>query len=224
MIGSQFGRLTVLSEHPIRGGGRKIRYVCRCECGSEINVLGESLRLNRTVSCGCYARDRATEKNLRHGHSVRGAVTAEKRVYAAMKARCSNPNNIAYRHYGGRGIAVCERWSNSFEAFLSDMGERPSSQHSIDRIDNDRGYGPDNCRWATRSEQMANTRGARPVLRSDGRSYRTLKEAADDVGVTQANIGAVCRGRQATSGGYSWQYITLALLRALLTQEPPHGQ
>lgn len=73
-----------------------------------------------------------------------------------MKTRCSNPNVDNYKHYGGRGVTVCERWLHSFESFLADMGKKPSPQHSIDRINNDGNYEPDNCRWATKLEQIHN--------------------------------------------------------------------
>lgn len=84
-------------------------------------------------------------------------------VWQGMKYRCNNPNAPAYKNYGGRGIKICMRWSNSFHNFLSDMGERPTSKHTLDRIDNDKGYSPDNCRWATRAEQGRNTRANRLV-------------------------------------------------------------
>lgn len=91
-----------------------------------------------------------------HGHAI-GARTPEYRSWRAMKARCLNPNDPCWATYGGRGITICDAWCESFERFLADMGPRPGG-HSLDRIDNDRGYGPDNCRWATASEQAANRR------------------------------------------------------------------
>ena len=92
-----------------------------------------------------------------HGESNRGNPTPEYAAWAAMKQRCTNRNAPPFIHYGARGISVCERWMNSFEAFLADVGRRPSPKHSIDRIDNDGDYEPGNVRWATRKEQRANT-------------------------------------------------------------------
>ncbi len=214
MIGSRFGRLVVTAEHPVRHR-RKIQYLCRCDCGTEKVILGESLRLGRTVSCGCHGREARRNAHLKHGQSKRGAVTPERRVYGAMKKRCLNPKDANFRHYGGRGIVICERWRDSFEAFFTDMGHRPSPRHEIDRIDNDGPYSPDNCRWATRTEQMRNTRGVQAVVRGDGKQYRTIVEAAAEVGVTPSGIGAACRGEQHTAGGHTWRYIDLALLRSL---------
>ena len=84
-----------------------------------------------------------------------------------MNRRCGNPKDAAYRHYGGRGITVCDRWRDSFDAFIADMGKRPSRTHSIDRIDNDRGYSPENCRWATRAQQARNKRSSRYLTVGD---------------------------------------------------------
>ena len=103
---------------------------------------------------------------LKHGFARPGKEAPEYRAWAALRNRCSNPNHDAYKNYGGRGIKVCERW-NDFLAFLEDMGPRPSPKHSIDRINNDGNYEPDNCRWATRSEQCRNmragTQGKSPI-------------------------------------------------------------
>lgn len=110
-----------------------------------------------------YARllrygDYRTVKKVRHGL----AHTTESQIWSAIKQRCYNPKTKYYPIYGGRGIVMCERWRTSFKAFYEDMGPRPSTKHSIDRIDNDKGYGPDNCRWATSVEQILNRRVAAP--------------------------------------------------------------
>lgn len=156
---TRFGRLKVVGEAEPRGKYRRAR--CVCDCGSERAVHTFSLTSGKTVSCGCYHSDiqrevsRATGlRNRRHGRKE----TPEYRAWSAMKARCTDPSHPAYHRYGGRGIAVCDEWLTSFEAFFAHLGERPSRTHSLDRIDNDKGYQPGNCRWATRSEQNRNRR------------------------------------------------------------------
>jgi hypothetical protein len=156
---TRFGRLTVICEAEPQGKYR--RALCQCDCGAERAVHTFSLTSGKTLSCGCYHSDiqrdvgRAVGKaNRRHGRKE----TPEYRAWSAMKGRCLDPKHRAYRNYGARGITVCAEWVASFEAFHRAMGDRPSPDHSLDRIDNDRGYCPDNCRWATSSEQNRNRR------------------------------------------------------------------
>lgn len=157
LTGQQFGDLVVRCRSTSIPGDRgRSRWVCTCVCGGFTVVAARHLRDGRIVSCGC--RRQRTPARLRHGDGRRGAArTVEYNCWAAMHRRCYNPNVFAFEHYGGRGIKVCERWFK-YENFLADMGRRPTPQHSIDRIDNDGDYTPQNCRWATKSEQRLNQR------------------------------------------------------------------
>jgi hypothetical protein len=153
-IGETFEKLTVIAELPRDARSRRW-YLVRCDCGNERAVCGANLRPGNTVSCGCY---RSRMASVTHGDASKGARSAEYTCWTQMKQRCSNPNKDKFHYYGGRGISVCQRWINSYESFLADMGRKPSAAHSIDRVDVNGDYEPSNCRWATSSEQIRNRR------------------------------------------------------------------
>lgn len=160
--GTRFGRLAVLSEVEPRlyPCGREARvFTCQCDCGAEKTFLLPQLRSGRTSSCGCLARESKATARLKHGDKRKNEKPAPEYVaWSAMKARCENPKHRFLKNYGGRGIKVCDRWRENYEAFLVDVGRKPSSGHTIDRIENDRDYEPGNVRWATRTEQQRNKR------------------------------------------------------------------
>ena len=156
IIGRRFGALTVLSD-TVPGESLR-RAVVQCDCGEVRNVYRCHLMAGRTSSCGCQKSARITSRKTQHGCARAGGQTCEYRTWKGMVERCHNPSIPNFHRYGGRGITVCDRWRNDFAAFLADVGPRPSPAHSIDRVDNDRGYEPDNVRWATRMEQAKNTR------------------------------------------------------------------
>jgi hypothetical protein len=185
LTGQRFGKLTALKrdENPHKGNAR---WLCQCDCGGISATRSNKLISGHTKSCGCLQRENTTKRNLKHGQSRRRKETRTYRIWKAMLARCTNPNALHWRHYGGRGIKVCENWRN-FEAFLLDMGEVPSSKHSIDRINNDGDYCPENCRWATQKQQVGNTRRAR-LLTFDGKT-RCLSEWAEITKIGARTLG-----------------------------------
>ena len=184
LVGQRFGRLTVLQQAPSWNGRRC--YICLCDCGCvRIHPISR-LRSGDMRSCGCLNREVLATRKLVHGDTWQGGSTPEYRAWLNMKGRCYNPKNASYRRYGGRGLTVIERWRNSFEAFLEDMGRRPSPQHSLDRIDNSLGYFPENCRWATAVVQKRNSGGIFRV--NIGGKIVCLKEACDLHGVSYGLI------------------------------------
>lgn len=150
MDGKKFGRLTVISKHP---ESKKGEYLCICDCGNLVKVESFRLRSGCTKSCGCLRREQIGNLNRTHGESG----TRLYGIWADMKKRCYNPNAHAYDRYGGRGITMCDDWKESYESFHNwALSNGYSDRLSIDRINNDSGYSPDNCRWADSKTQGSN--------------------------------------------------------------------
>lgn len=184
LTGLRFGRLIVVS----RGRNDKwnqTTWHCRCDCGAEKSISGANLRKGNTASCGCYKIEKIAALNRTHGQSGALTKTTEYRIWANMVNRCTNPNNPAFKHYGGRGIRVCRRWQK-FENFLADMGQRPSKSLSVDRKKNNEGYSKANCRWATQKEQARNARSNRLVEFNGDKM--PLAQAAELVGARYRTV------------------------------------
>jgi hypothetical protein len=168
IAGSKFGRLLAEAEViPNKYGNRRWR--CQCDCGKRVVVTQSALQKGKTSSCGCLHSERARAAVLIHGESTRGKVTPEYRTWRGMIGRCETPSFSHFPAYGGAGIKVCAGW-HDYQAFVRDMGPKPSPKHSIDRVDNAKGYDCGkcadcsargatlNCRWATHLEQVNNRR------------------------------------------------------------------
>jgi hypothetical protein len=154
LIGRQFNKLTVIKLDP-NNISKKRKWLCLCDCGELTSIATSDLTCSKIKSCGCL---RKISPALRHGHASRSGRSPEHATWSNLIQRCTNPKVPQYKDYGGRGIKVCPRWLDSFESFLSDMGEKPSKNLTIERVDNDGDYEPDNCIWATRQQQNKNKR------------------------------------------------------------------
>jgi hypothetical protein len=166
--------------------GRFLAWECICECGAVKAYRQSHLLDGVSRSCGCLSRETTSNIKRTHGQSQ----SPEYNIWTLMRDRCGNPLSGSYKDYGGRGIKVCERWA-SFQAFINDMGPRPSLRHSIDRIDNDGPYAPGNCRWATQSVQARNTRKA-VIVSLDGVT-KPLKDWSDELGLSYGSMHQALR-------------------------------
>lgn len=176
LTGQKFGRLKAISPSGRDKHGSAL-WNCQCDCGNTCIVLAGNLRSGKQKSCGCLRH--RSPWNRTHGDSASGRLY---RIWTDMKTRCYNPHRKAYKDYGGRGILVCDEWKSNYESFKAwAVLHGYSDKLSIDRIDNDKGYYPDNCRWATKQEQANNRRSSR-IIEFHGKKL-TVAEAAREVGI-----------------------------------------
>lgn len=181
IVGERFGRLVAHNEHDDAPPSIR-KYVCTCDCGNTVSVAACSLVSGASKSCGCLHRDVITK----HGNYKSPTYSS----WVAMVSRCTNPSCGPYKHYGGRGVRVCDRWLNSFQAFLDDMGERPQGT-SIDRVNGSLLYSKETCKWSTRKEQIENRA---VTIYVDFNGVRmTLKTASELSGIRYVTL----RGRYA---------------------------
>jgi len=180
--GMTFGRLFILDKAISRKSGNdnrsRVFWICRCKCGNIKEIESSPLLTGRTNSCGCIRKEIIGKLNYKHGESSRNK-TKEYRAWVHMKGRCYDLLNPKYKNYGGRGITVCDRWIGSFENFLEDMGRSPL-KYSIHRVNNDKNYYPENCKWATDVEQ-ANEKTTNVFIEFKNKRM-TMKQWADELG------------------------------------------
>lgn len=187
-VGRIYGRLLVLDERmKVRPTYKKVECLCLCKCGKEKWITSNDLRTGRTSSCGCYHKERTAEASTKHGHAVLGQEHRLYKTWVEMRKRVNTPTCKNYPYYGGRGIKVCKRWDR-FDLFLEDMLPTYREGLSLDRIDNNKDYCLENCRWATAQEQSENQRRIREVVDSNGVVYKNTSEAGRILGVRGFSI------------------------------------
>lgn len=184
ITGKRFGRLTILKKAE-KKNGKKLFWLCKCDCGLTKEIDGDPIRRGAVVSCGCYSRERTSIRmsqiSTTHGMSNTNIWWR----WAGMRERCTNKKTNNYKNYGGRGIKVCDRWL-TFENFYEDMKAGYSAGLSLERIDNNGNYEPGNCRWATRKEQMRNYRRNRLITHKG--ETKTLQEWSESTGLKSSTI------------------------------------
>ena len=204
----RFGRLIAVEKTDRRSGGHII-WKCKCDCGNETFISSGDLRSGSTQSCGCLQKERTSEAKTTHGQSY----SSEYHTWQMMKDRCYNPNLKHYKDYGGRGITICDHWKDSFENFLADMGPKPSSKHSIDRINVNGNYDPGNCKWSTAREQIRNRRNQRDakLIDPEGQEYPIagglINQFCKDAELNSGNIYSVLNGKLKHYKGWTGFYI-----------------
>ncbi len=180
MRGKTYAGLTAIEKVGNNPKNRNALWSFACSCGRSCVLDGYEVRSGRVISCQSCAAERSRVASVKHGKTN----TREFSTWTDIQTRCHNPNSTGYADYGGRGITVCDRWRESFLNFLADMGERPKGM-TIERDNNDGPYSPDNCRWATRTEQARNKRNS---VRVPGHEGKALAELAEAAGITRSGM------------------------------------
>lgn len=183
MTGRKFGRLTVIGgpiSRRLKNNTRRF-WECLCDCGNKVQVSTDNLNTGNTKSCGCYKRERIRKSRTIHGEATQEGESKEYRIWKSAKVRCYNSNRACAKNYKNRGISMCSRWRKSFANFLEDMGRCPQN-FTLERKDNNKGYWPENCKWASRQEQNRNRRDNIWIQHKGKRTL--LVEAAETLGVS----------------------------------------
>jgi hypothetical protein len=203
LTGKKISRWTVLKR--LENRYENVAYwLCKCECGKESEVSGRSITQGRSKQCKDCANKINGKKQRTHGFCS-GGKKPEYFIWRSMKERCFNEKNSAFKRYGARGITVCERWKDSFENFINDMGVKPSKNHSLDRIDNDQGYFPGNVRWVTIDIQQKNT--SRQNLMAYGKII-PISDLEEQTGVTRSSLIKLIRDGITLTELYKYKSIS----------------
>ena len=191
LTGQKFGRLTVIARAE-NDKDNRAQFNCVCDCGKELVVRGKSLKTGNTSSCGCLHSEQLANRNVSSAkHHLRNHRLYK--IWSSMKNRCYNPKATNYNDYGGRGINICDEWKNDFKAFYNWAMENGYDENagrgecSIDRVENDKGYEPSNCRWTNSQKQTENRRNMNKVV-INGIRYTSMVDAAKALNVTAAQI------------------------------------
>lgn len=162
------------------------RSLFACSCGNTKLLRSCEVKSGKIRSCGCLKKEMVAAKNYIHGEAARGAASCEYMIWASMVERCYSATNKDFGRYGGRGITVCQAWRDSCLVFIEDMGRKPDKNSTLDRVDNDLGYNPSNCKWSTRKEQANNT--SRTVFITANGETKPLTEWARLLGLKDATL------------------------------------
>lgn len=198
-VGLKYGRLTIIKEGSCIKYNRTImrKVLCKCDCGNKKEIDLNSIKRGKSTSCGCFNKEFAKKNHTKHGLAMisTGIRHPDYNIWTKLKGRCLNPNDKSYKHYGGRGIKICDRWMHSFENFIEDLGWRPSQKYSIERIDYNKDYCPENCKWILKSEQTKNCRRVKLITYNGkehcltdlckllGLVYSTMRHRVYDLGI-----------------------------------------
>lgn len=202
MTGKTIGRLTVIKRAE-NNRHKQAMWLCLCSCGKPTIVNGQILRENRTRSCGCLIGESIKLRQITHGSTK----TRLYNIWRNIKQRCYNFKNTGYRNYGAKGIKVCDEWFSNYEAFQDwALANGYQDNLTIDRINNDEGYYPDNCRWITKEENSARSRQKAVRCINTGNIYPSAAKAAKSLGLSRHVVSYAIRYNY-KAGGLRWEYV-----------------